>query len=71
MKQAFGSQIFPFPAVPCRPAWVDLRVLAVLGHIVIEEPPAGGEAGHDKVAVLRAAVGERNRGTLIGLEQFQ
>src|SRR5208337_3233791 len=71
MEQGVARRCFAPATVLCRPARIDLGVVAVLAHIVIKKRPAGGETWHDEVGFLRAAVGERDGGPLIGVKQFQ
>src|SRR5271157_4307307 len=59
MEQGVARRDFAPATVLCRPARIDLGVLAVLAHIGIKKRPAGGETWHDEVGFLRAAVGER------------
>src|SRR5208283_878367 len=46
MEQGVARRDFAPATVLCRPARIDLGVLAVLAHIVIKKRPAGGETWH-------------------------
>ena len=71
MKQCVKGRVFDLLTLLCRPVRIDLGVVAVLAHVVIKVWPAGRKSRHDEVEPMRVAVGERNRGPLIGIEQFQ
>ena len=60
----------PRRAAGAEPRRVDLGVRAVLGDIVVECRPPGGECRDEEVGVVRAAVGEHDGGLIVGVEQL-
>ena len=77
-KRADGADVEPGLAVRRRPrpgparapmSRVDLGVRAVLGDVVVEQRPTGGERRDAEVGVVRGAVGEDDGRLVVGVEQ--